>query len=306
VEKASVVIPAHNDERFIERTIRTALEQTCTEKEIIIVDDASEDRTASIVECLRASSKEARIRYERNGTCRGVSYSRNKGFDVSGGAFVFFLDHDDCWKPHYMESILSTLSSPNVDIAYSFPRTFIDEEDRVIRTSRKKIPGDVGAIVFSGSIGYATATALKREAFLRYDESLSGREDWELFLRSFLQGKRVSVVDSDLVMIRSHRGRMSRRLGFWRSTREVYSMYVNRIPEAYRAHFLFQIAEVCMRFGDLPFGWKLVSRAIRAKPDLLLQGRNVLSILKRGARLDRYFGLREERDRLLRIGADGG
>lgn len=93
----SVVLPAYNSERFIDKAIESVLMQTYTDFELIIVDDGSTDGTRQRI----ASYTDKRIRcvYQENG---GVSAARNKGILESKGDFVCFLDSDDSWKTDHL------------------------------------------------------------------------------------------------------------------------------------------------------------------------------------------------------------
>src|SRR5438067_11195854 len=86
----SILIPAYNAERWIGDTIRSALAQTWANKEIIVVDDGSRDRTLSVAREFEAAN--VRIISQKN---QGASAARNKAFELSQGAFIQWLDADD-------------------------------------------------------------------------------------------------------------------------------------------------------------------------------------------------------------------
>lgn len=73
------------------------------------------------------------------------------------------------------------------------------------------------------------------------------------------------------------------------STLKVYEDYKDKVPDIYKADFLFHIADICMRFGNLKEGWKLLFKAVYQDRYILKDKRKVLSILKRGFRLDRLL-----------------
>jgi glycosyltransferase involved in cell wall biosynthesis len=103
--------------------------------------------------------------YHRNERNIERAYSRNKGVELSKGEFIFFLDHDDLWREDYVESVLRHLEDSQ--IVYSFPRSFINSEGNLLRVSRKKTSQRTHlSLFFSGMVGYPSATAFKRSAFL--------------------------------------------------------------------------------------------------------------------------------------------
>jgi glycosyltransferase involved in cell wall biosynthesis len=141
VSLASIIIPVYNGEEYIHRAIECALAQTYPHKEVIVIDDASTDRTQEVV-------KKYPVIYYRNEKNMERAYSRNKGVELSKGEFIFFLDYDDLWREDYIESVLEHLEDSQ--IVYSFPRSFINSEGNLLRVSRKKLPEDTLELVFSG------------------------------------------------------------------------------------------------------------------------------------------------------------
>ena len=96
----TVVIPLFNKERHIERAVRSVINQTFQDFEIIVVDDGSTDN--SVEEVLKIKDNRIKLIKQKNG---GVSSARNKGIDESRFEYIAFLDADDAWKPNFLESI---------------------------------------------------------------------------------------------------------------------------------------------------------------------------------------------------------
>src|SRR5215468_416102 len=103
--RVSVIIPAYNRADLIGETIQSVLNQTFDDFEIIIVDDGSTDSTKEVVSSFDGPIK---YLYQEN---RGRSCARNRGFEVSGGDYVCFLDSDDVLKPGMLERQVSLLDS---------------------------------------------------------------------------------------------------------------------------------------------------------------------------------------------------
>lgn len=113
--KFSVIIPAYNAESIIGRAIDSVLAQSYRDFEIIVVDDASKDKTREVIEN-QYSGKVAYIQKITNG---GSSIARNTGMDVAKGDFIAFLDADDVWhkdKLMLMNTILT--SRPEITLFY--------------------------------------------------------------------------------------------------------------------------------------------------------------------------------------------
>lgn len=98
--KFSVVIPLYNKEHYIEATLRSVLNQTCTDYEVIVVDDGSKDDSLALAR--KFESDRVRIIHQEN---QGVAVARNTGILNARGEFICFLDADDEWRPEYLSAI---------------------------------------------------------------------------------------------------------------------------------------------------------------------------------------------------------
>ncbi len=108
----SVIVPAYNAERHLERTLRSALAQTMGLLEIIVVDDASSDQTSNLA--LQLGVSDRRIRVLRNESNLGPSSSRNLAIDASHGEWIALLDADDSWLPNRLEEMLAMAGEADV------------------------------------------------------------------------------------------------------------------------------------------------------------------------------------------------
>jgi glycosyltransferase involved in cell wall biosynthesis len=279
--KVSVIIPVYNGKNYIKQSINSALNQTFKDVEVIVIDDFSNDGTYEYV--LNEFGNVGKVKIFRNEKNMERSYSRNFGFNVSSGEYIFFLDYDDEWKANYIEETIENFN--NFDIVYSIPRTFIDKNGNVLRVSKRKYSKDINELVFSAQIAYPSASAFKREKFIYFNENYNQREDWELFIRAVLSGLKIKVIDNNKVMIREHDKRTSGGLSFLNNTLKVYFDYKNKIPKNYLPFFLFHVSETLLRYGKLKDGWLLLLKAIKLNPRILLNTRRIGSILKRGFRV---------------------
>lgn len=113
----SIIIPAYNCENYIERAIRSVMEQTYSHWELIIIDDCSSDATVEVAAEL--AQKDERIRLLKNEENIGVANTRNRGFDLSCGEFVALLDSDDEWYPEKLQCQLDLMVEQEADIGYT-------------------------------------------------------------------------------------------------------------------------------------------------------------------------------------------
>ena len=99
----SVVIPAFNAQRTIERSVNSVLSQTYGPVELIVINAGSQDLTLSVLQGLQRNG--ANFELINNQINKGVSASRNHGIDKSSGQWITFLDSDDYLIPSYFESV---------------------------------------------------------------------------------------------------------------------------------------------------------------------------------------------------------
>ena len=92
----SIIILTYNRAGFISEAIKSALEQSFSDWELIIIDDASQDNTREIAEDY--AKKDSRIKYFRNDEHLRISKSRNKALGLARGEYVAVLDSDDVWS----------------------------------------------------------------------------------------------------------------------------------------------------------------------------------------------------------------
>lgn len=102
--RVSVVIPAFNAEATIKGAVASACRQTERRLEIIVVDDASSDRTSAIV--AEAAKSDARIRLLRQPTNVGPAAARNRGIATADGDWIALLDADDGYLPERLATLL--------------------------------------------------------------------------------------------------------------------------------------------------------------------------------------------------------
>ena len=101
----SIIVPAYNAEKYIADAIGSVLRQTYPYFELIIVDDASTDRTAEVVQ----SFSDQRIKLIRHASNKGPGAARNTAIEAARGKWIAFLDADDQWKANRLERLVDVL-----------------------------------------------------------------------------------------------------------------------------------------------------------------------------------------------------
>lgn len=98
--KYSIIVPAYNAEKTIERALESVQNQTCSDFEVIMIDDGSRDSTSEI--CRRFAKTDLRFKYFVQCN-KGVSSARNRGILEAKGEYIAFLDSDDEYSNTYLE-----------------------------------------------------------------------------------------------------------------------------------------------------------------------------------------------------------
>jgi glycosyltransferase involved in cell wall biosynthesis len=112
----SIIIAAYNRSNVLHYAIMSVIQQTFTNWELLIVDDASTDDTSAVA----ASFKDERIRYIRHEkNTGGQSEPHNEGFRQSRGHFIAYISQDDLWFPDHLEKQLTTIQTSHADWVFS-------------------------------------------------------------------------------------------------------------------------------------------------------------------------------------------
>ena len=106
----SIIVPVNNAEKTVARCIESALMQRLPQKEIILINDGSEDESLAILRQYEEKYPEISVVDKPNG---GVSDARNAGLKVATGDFVTFIDSDDWIHPKYLETLLNACVNNN-------------------------------------------------------------------------------------------------------------------------------------------------------------------------------------------------
>lgn len=115
----SIITPVYNAANYIEQTLLMVEQQTYEDWELILVDDASTDRSMDIVRRFLAEKCDERVRLIYRTGNGGAAAARNAGIDESRGRYIAFLDADDVWKPDKLEKELAFMREKGCYFAFT-------------------------------------------------------------------------------------------------------------------------------------------------------------------------------------------
>jgi glycosyltransferase involved in cell wall biosynthesis len=196
----SVVIPAYNAAVTIRRTVRSVLAQTHRAFEVIVVNDGSSDETAAIAQ----SAGDSRVRMITVPN-KGPAASRNRGFAISRGEYIAFLDADDLWTSEKLADQLEALRRyPAAGVAYSWTDYIDEHSEPFCSGSHRRYQGNGYApMLVSDFLENGSNALLRRkiaEALGGFDEQVPwGAEDWDYFIRAARLTEFVCVPKSQIL-----------------------------------------------------------------------------------------------------------
>ena len=132
--KVSIIIPIYNTEEYLEQCIRSVLDQTLQELEIICIDDGSTDNSVQIMKRLAMEDKRVKLFCQEN---RGAGAARNLGIRNAVGKYVAFLDADDYYRDkNALELMFDACEANNIDVCASMNKCMIYMTDGVERIEK--------------------------------------------------------------------------------------------------------------------------------------------------------------------------
>jgi len=204
----SILIPAFNAERWIAATLASALEQTWPNKEIIVVDDGSTDKTAVIAR--QFTTPAVRIVANPN---RGAAAARNAAFSLSRGAYIQWLDADDLLSPNKIElqmKLLLRLSSRRVLASCAFGKFMYRRNHAIFKpsslwsdlTPNEWLIRKMGQNLFMQTATWLVSRELT-EAAGPWNTEMVSDDDGEYFCRVLLNAKEIRFVPEATVYYRA-------------------------------------------------------------------------------------------------------
>ena len=263
----SVVIPIYNGERYIEETLRSALNQTHADLEVICIIDGTKDASASLIE--KMNDPRVSILEQEN---RGATYTRNRGLSLATGEYILFLDQDDVIEPDFIESaVREIVRTGSTGVAVNGYR--IDAKGRVIRRMYRinKPKLTLKSLLKGNQLCTSSQVLLKRDSLAAiggFDVSADQADDWDMWLRHARGGKLV-FLDRYLLSYRLHDANQSRNVDkMLKSELHIAEKKLADIgnPDRIKSYSY-------MRYAKGSGSWGALAKAVRLNTWLMLQPR---------------------------------
>lgn len=219
----SIVTPVFNSAQFLEGTIKSILNQSYQDWEMLLIDGGSKDNSIEI--CRNYQSFDPRIKLIHNQDDKGPAHARYTGIKNSSGKYIAFIDADDLWLPDKLKIQIDKMEQEDLEFTYTLCRE-LQKDDKymsiVLPTNRfftfKQYLRKRGI--------YALTVVIKKDLLTEdiisiwnkdsYDDTLW----WLLVMR---KGITARLVAFDLALYRLSENQLSSRRGY--TIKRVYSLY---------------------------------------------------------------------------------
>ena len=251
----SVIIPTYNRETTILKAVKSVLDQTYQDIEVIIVDDGSTDKTKEIIGDIR----DKRVKYIRLADNAGACKARNIGIDMAKGDYIAFQDSDDIWRPNKLERQMDFMNKAEADMIFSAIKRFYIYGERETSIFPDKVPPNMPTCneMFHHLLSencVSMVTVLCRSECARdtkFDESLPRSQDWDWALRIFRK-YHVRFLNEVLVDSYEQQDSLTSSVNkYIKALRIIYEKYKDIIEKdstLYR-QWSFKIADASFRVG---------------------------------------------------------
>ena len=206
--KISIIIPYYKKNLFITNTIKSILEQTYSNYEIIIIDDENTHESNILLSKITKLSTKISLVINTNNI--GAGFSRNVALNVANGEFIAFCDSDDLWKKSKLEKQLEFMLKNNIDFSFT-SYEIIDEENKFLDLRYSKSFIKYNDLLKSCDIGLSTVMIRKvlfEDSDLRFAK-LKTKEDYVLWLKIAKKGTKICGINDVLTSWRKTKNSLS-------------------------------------------------------------------------------------------------
>ncbi|HDR6273082.1 bifunctional glycosyltransferase/CDP-glycerol:glycerophosphate glycerophosphotransferase [Bacillus cereus group sp. MYBK40-2] len=227
-DKISIIVPMYNVEEYIEQTIQSLLNQTYSNTEIILINDASTDKTGSIA--LSYTKKNKNIRFFQQDLNKGVSAARNIGLKLATGSYITFVDSDDLLPNQAIETMYIISQENEADLVIGSMQNFSDinnifqnTEDAIIKNVSIEENPEIISNVFSCGKLYTKELLQK----IQFAEDIQYIEDQPFAIQTFLNAESIVTTSS---IVYYYRVRQSQNLSL---TQSAFTNPITRLPHVF-------------------------------------------------------------------------
>jgi len=152
--EVTIIIPNYNKDEYLNDCIESVLNQLYKDWQLIVIDDASTDKSRSILSNFKNISRLSIINLKKN---KGPAFCRNLGIRLSKTKYIAFLDSDDFWNKNKLKDQLEFMKKNNISMSFTDYFIFKDKDkNNIIRTTNLKKEFDYNSFIKNTSINTST------------------------------------------------------------------------------------------------------------------------------------------------------
>lgn len=205
----SVIVPVYNVEQYLHDSIGSILRQTCTDYELILIDDGSTDSSSAICDDYALKYANIRVIHKANG---GQSTARNMGVEDAKGQYAIFLDSDDMISDeHFIEDLKRTVEDDTDIIVFRYEKYYGEGKTNDCAIDLSGLDGlEKGQLLhelvkrdafFCSCWSKCTKLALLKDNSIEFDEQLSC-EDMDWYFSVLEKTRKMAIIDKPYVYYR--------------------------------------------------------------------------------------------------------
>ena len=219
----SIIIPYYKKELYLEQSIKSILNQTYQNFEIILINDDPENK----IFISKFSKLDHRIKLVHNENNLGAGLSRNKGLEIANGEYIAFCDSDDLWKNNKIEFQIELMKRLNFTFSFT-GYDIIDENNNFIKSRKAPSYVDFQKLRSSCDIGLSTVM-IRKDIFKNVEyrfANLRTKEDYVLWLK----------LAEDKITMKS----IQENLTSWRKSKNsLSSSVIQKIVDGYKVYRIY-------------------------------------------------------------------
>jgi glycosyltransferase involved in cell wall biosynthesis len=191
----TVIIPFFNRIEFVNNAVKSVINQTYQNWELLLIDDASS-------EILNFDFNDSRIKLIKNEQNIGPGASRQKGIDHSSGDFICFLDSDDIYKPNFLEWNLKQHSKLNYEICFTYCKTKYDNDGKTYKTSDLEYNEILPTLLLENRPWHTSSIFWNRKYLSKWELDIRTWEDYQFEFNAAFLNNRIGFVNEFLCQIK--------------------------------------------------------------------------------------------------------
>ena len=204
----SVIVLTYNRQDMLPRALDSVLNQTYKNIEVIVINDASTDETAKVLQ--KYESKDSRVRVVTNEINRGIVYNRNLGLELSKGEYIAWQDDDDISEPNRIEEQLKYMQSHSNIVILGTDVSLLGTKRMVYMWPTEVDPYEAEIAFLIGRLPVALATAMWKSDFIKkhnikFNPDIPLSEDFAIYDKVLANGGKIMTLRKTLYQYRVHR-----------------------------------------------------------------------------------------------------